>query len=395
MAEMVDSEEAARRLGIKLATLYSYVSRGLLQSHPSPDARRRLFDLDDVDRIGRRGRGSRQPEDHSIRIATSITELLPSGPWYRGVPAVDLATKVSFEDVAKLLWQADQPSNWSPLDLPPPPEMATRHQLKWSIMMSGARASLASDMRRASIVDMATGLLATMVHTLPSIGQESPQTELVLEDGTRLAGSLAERLVQRLTEQPVSAACVRAVNAALIILADHELTPPTLAVRIAASSRANFYDAMLVGVGTSSARVHGSASELAYGLLLDAELRGAEQAMDDSLRHYGVLPGFGRREYPDGDPRFSVLQAEYERLGSPQRLEVIRSVLELAAAHQLPLPSVDVALAAIMFAADMHRTAGLTIFTIARIVGWTAHYLEELDEPPLRFRPMPVYVGAD
>jgi citrate synthase len=55
---------------------------------------------------------------------------------------------------------------------------------------------------------------------------------------------------------------------------------------------------------------------------------------------------------------------------------------------------VDVALAAIMFAADMHRTAGLTIFTIARIVGWTAHYLEELDEPPLRFRPMPVYAGA-
>ena len=41
---MLPSEEAARRLGVKVATLYAYVSRGLLESHPEPGGRRSLFD---------------------------------------------------------------------------------------------------------------------------------------------------------------------------------------------------------------------------------------------------------------------------------------------------------------------------------------------------------------
>ncbi|HVB07013.1 MAG TPA: citrate synthase [Acidimicrobiales bacterium] len=394
MGEMVDSAEAARRLGIKLATLYSYVSRGILQSHPAPEARRRLFDLDEVERIARRGKSGRQADDHSIRITTAITQLLPTGPRYRGIPAVELATTASFEEVAALLWESDAPAGWVPLELPPAPEMTMRNRLKWSIMMSGARASLASDLRRPSIVEMATALLATIVDCLPPAAPPGRASELRLDGGRTVRGSLAERLADRLAEGGARPEVVRAVNAALVVLADHELTPPALAVRIAASARATYFDAMLVGVSASSARAQGSASELAHALLQDAESQGAEQAMDDALRHQGVLPGFGRREYPDGDPRFSALQQEVERVGTPERFAVVRAVLELADLHQLPRPSVDFGLAAIMFAADMPRAAGLVITTIARLAGWTAHFLEELDEEPLRFRPQPVYVGA-
>ncbi len=390
MGEMVDSQEAARRLGIKLATLYSYVSRGILQSHPSPDARRRLFDVEDVDRIGRRGRSGRQPDDQSIRIATAITELLPSGPSYRGTPAAELAASSSFEEVARLLWQADGGGAWRALELPTPPEMATRHRLKWAIMMSGARTSLASDMRRPSIVAMATDLLATIVATLPAEGA-ARRSLLAPAGASPHAGSLAGRLAGRLAPAaPTSEARCPPSMPRSSWSPTTELTPPTLAVRIAASSRANYYDAMLVGAAASSAPAHGSASELAHALLVDAEREGPEQAMDDALRLHGVLPGFGRREYPDGDPRFAALKPRYERIGGAPRLEVIAAVLELAALHHLPRPSVDFALGAITFAADMPRSAGLTIFSVARIAGWTAHFLEELDEPPLRFRPITV-----
>jgi citrate synthase len=387
---MVDSEEAARRLGIKLSTLYSYVSRGILESHPSPEARRRLFDVDEIERIARRGRGARQAEDQSIRIASGITMVPPSGPVYRGSPAAELATKASFEEVAILLWQGGKPCDWSPLDLPPPPEVPMRHRLKWSVLMSGAKATLAPETQRVSIVDMASSLVATIIDTLPNVGDGQRAADLILDDGRRIEDSLAARLTTRLTGRLADEEVVRAVNAALILLADHELTPATLAVRIAASTRATYHDAMLVGVSSASARSQGSASELAHSLLVDSALYGVEQAMDDALRHHGVLPGFGRRQYEGEDPRFTALKPVYERIGSRERLEVVQSVLELASVNQLPQPSVDVALAAVMFASEMTRTAGLIIFTIARLVGWTAHYLEELEEPPLRFRPMRV-----
>ena len=48
---MLPSEEAARRLGVKVSTLYAYVSRGLLASHPEPGGRRSLFELADIERL--------------------------------------------------------------------------------------------------------------------------------------------------------------------------------------------------------------------------------------------------------------------------------------------------------------------------------------------------------
>ena len=66
-------------------------------------------------------------------------------------------------------------------------------------------------------------------------------------------------------------------------------------------------------------------------------------------------------------------------------------MIELAAAHEVPLPNCDLALAALSWGTGMPPDAGRTIFTVARIAGWTAHYQEELTERPLRFRARAVY----
>src|ERR1700723_711122 len=57
MDRMLSTEEAARRLGVKVPTLYAYVSRGLLESHPDPGRRGSLFDLDDIEGLAGRSRG--------------------------------------------------------------------------------------------------------------------------------------------------------------------------------------------------------------------------------------------------------------------------------------------------------------------------------------------------
>lgn len=61
MTKMLESAEAARRLGVKLPTLYVYVSRGLLVSHPAPDGRRSVFAAEDIEALAKRSRADGAP----------------------------------------------------------------------------------------------------------------------------------------------------------------------------------------------------------------------------------------------------------------------------------------------------------------------------------------------
>jgi citrate synthase len=184
---------------------------------------------------------------------------------------------------------------------------------------------------------------------------------------------------------------VRAVNAALILLADHELATSTVAVRVAASTRADLYDAVLAGLGVVAGPLHGGASQLAYGLVRDAEQLGAERALDDTLRWQHRLPGFGHSVYTGDDPRFTVLRNLVNDLWPAERPQVLDALLALAAERSIPGPNVDLGLGALTRAAGMAEDGGRTIFTIARVAGWTAHYLEELEERPIRYRARAVY----
>ncbi len=410
MARMLESEEAARRLGVKVATLYAYVSRGLLVSHPDPTGHRRsLFDVDEVERMARRSRGARAVETRMATITTGVTQLTDEGPVYRGQRAVDLATSAAFEEVAALLWRQPDPGQiWEPVDLGPPPEIGTSDRMRWAVVMAGAGDPLRADLRPEVVWEKAASMAATMVEVLPGPGAghsrsagdrrgvtpagagPSSDQGLVLADGRRRPGSMAERLTARLCRAP-DQAVVRWVNAALVLMADHELATSTLAVRVAGSTRADPYDVLLAGMGTIAGPLHGGASQLAYGLLLDAERHGVERAVDDTLRWQGKLPGFGHSVYKTGDARFDVLFDLLGQSATAERVEMVSSLVALTGDHGIPPPNVDLALAAMAWATGMPPDAGRMVFTVARVAGWVAHYLEELDERPLRYRARAVY----
>jgi citrate synthase len=427
MARMLESDEAARRLGIKVATLYAYVSRGLLVSHPAAAGRRRLFDVDEVERLARRSRQGKVVETRMVTITTGITQLTEEGPIYRGRRATDLAVGSAYEDVAEWLWDVDgdgssahggdarheaAPTNehrqaWPALALGRPPAVGSSDRIRWAVVMAGALDPLRADLRPETVVRTARRVAASMVEVMAmpeggSLGIESDSTA-ILGDGSRVpltldagqprAGSMAERLTVALSPTP-TADLVRGVNAALVLMADHELASSTLAVRVAASTRADVYDALLAGLGTIAGPLHGGASQLAYSLLVDAQRHGAERALDDTLRWQGVLPGFGHSVYKHGDPRFAVLLRLFEQLAAPEQVGLVRSLIEMAGAHAIPLPNVDLAMAAIAWSTGMPPDAGRTLFTVARVAGWVAHYLEELGERPLRYRARAVYASS-
>jgi citrate synthase len=390
MSQLLESEEAARRLGVKLPTLYAYVSRGLLTSQRAENGKRSLFDLDQIEALARRSRGGRQVETRLATVTTGITQLRDDGPSYRGQRAAGMATRASYEEVASLLWEDDR-ANWAAHHLAPPAGLSSRDLLRWAVVMAGAGDGLRADLRPAAVVQAAGRLIATMVDVL-AVTAAGPVPGLSL-DGARgpQADSVAARLTVRLAPGPATPELVRAVNATLVVLADHELATSTLAVRMAASTRADLYDAVLAGLGTFGGPLHGGASQLVHQLLLDAAEGGAAHAADKALRWMNVFPGFGHTVYRDGDPRAGPLLELFDRLADDDQRQVVASVRDLADDRGFPAPNVDLAIGAIVFATGMPADAGQTIFGIARMAGWTAHYIEELGEPPLRFRARAIY----
>jgi citrate synthase len=418
---MLESDEAARRLGVKVTTLYAYVSRGMLVSHRGPSGRRSLFDMDEVERLARRSKQGKAVETRMATVTTGITHLTEDGPIYRGRRATQLATETTYEEVAEWLWDVPQTGSgdvgvrpqdagarshqpgdddlaWVPLPLGPAPKVGSSDRMSWAVVMAGAHDPLRADLRPETVVRTARRVAASMVNVLPShdggtVGGQPAPARLVLDDGTARAGSMAERLAFRLSPAPTEQ-LVRGVNAALILLADHELATSTMAVRVAASTRADICDALLAGLGTVAGPLHGGASQLAFSLLVEAERNGVEQALNDTLRWQGFLPGFGHTVYKHGDPRFTVLWEMFRQLAPATNLGVARSLIALASEHSIPPPNIDLALAAMAWATGMPPDAGRTLFAVARVAGWVAHYLEELGERPLRYRARAVYASS-
>ncbi|HEX3214210.1 MAG TPA: MerR family transcriptional regulator, partial [Actinomycetota bacterium] len=101
----MSTAEAAARLGVKPATLYAYVSRGLLGRERSPDGRTSTFDPAEIDRLARPGRSRRGRRPATDLVVPSALTAIDRGlPWYRGLAVPELAGTRSFEEVAEWLW---------------------------------------------------------------------------------------------------------------------------------------------------------------------------------------------------------------------------------------------------------------------------------------------------
>lgn len=373
---MLTSEEAAARLGVKVSTVYVYVSRGLLHSHRAADGRRSLFAVDDVERLARRSRGARSTASRMAVVTTALTELREDGPAYRGHPAVDLARDHGPEQIAELLWGVGAGS-WHRIQLEVPEGLAPRDRVACQVVLAGAHDPLRSDLRPEAVVRTARRVITTIA-TPPGVTEDA-------EAG--LAARLAGLCARRDPEQAV----VEAVRVAMVLLADHELATSTLAVRVAASTRADLYDALLAGFGTLAGPLHGSAARHVLALLRSAQQMGPAAALDDALRWQGIVPGFGHTVYTDGDPRCAALLHAVRAIGDP-RVALVDEVLALAADAELPAPNVDLAVGALALCAELAEDGLPALFGVSRSIGWVAHYLEELGEPPLRFRARAVHV---
>jgi citrate synthase len=291
-------------------------------------------------------------------------------------------------------------------ELPPPGDIWSSRRVDETVVLDGVsriadrlRLVLAVDALRASrrrdpdtVVAEGRTLVATLVDALPrTSGAAVPRLEL--PDGTRLTDTIAARLWVRLSPRRATQPLLAVLNAALVLLADHEMAASALAARVAASTRAGVHDVVAAGMGALHGPLHGGESLRARQVLAEARRTSPSAAVERELELRGRLPGFGQVLYPDGDPRAVLLLQMLEAAGPHPTLELMHTVIDEAARRRLPRPNVDLALAALGLRTDMPEDAGTAIFTPARTVGWLAHAMEEYEEQPLRFRPRAVYVG--
>jgi citrate synthase len=386
------AEEAAARLGVKVDTVYAYVSRGVLNSQRAPGSRTSLFDPEEIEVVARRGRPRRtsRPPALDFVIESKLTTIRDHELRYRGRDACRLARTATFEQVAHWLWTGDHippgpPWEAASISVPEVPDI--RDRLRLAVVLAAANDPLRADLTAPAVVATGRSLLASMVLAIPAQGDA--RSARLLLDGSRtpLRATLAGRLWGRLSTLRPTPGLVAALNAALVITADHELAASTLAARVAASARADPYAVVLAGMGPLSGALHGGASRVVYELLQSASTLGAEPALARSLETYRRYPGFGHPLYPEGDPRARLL-LDMIRAAAPQSpaLAVADAVIAAARRRARVEPTIDVALALLAHVARMPGAAGEGIFTIARTAGWLAHALEEYAEAPLRFR---------
>jgi citrate synthase len=208
------------------------------------------------------------------------------------------------------------------------------------------------------------------------------------------AAPIAERLWSRLCDRRPAPELLRALSAALVLLADHELAASTLAARVAASVRADPYAVVGTGLGAMSGALHGGASFGAETLL--AAARGPDdvpRVVGELLRRGEKVPGFGHFVYRNGDPR-AILLLGLVRRAAPKSgpLAVAEAVLAEVRRKSLPEPNIDFAIATLARVAGMVTGAGEAIFAVSRTAGWIAHALEAYaGDGPLR--PRAVYTG--
>ncbi len=414
MRDYVPAREALRILQIRQQTLYAYVSRGWIRSVRRPGRKDRLYLREDIEKVkaraeARAGHGAVAASAMNWGepiIPTSITEITPQGPRYRGHLAIQLARSgASFESVAELLWSGlwqEEPVRWAVTPLPADvrklagsmPRLESNDQLLeilalMTLKLGVSRGGIAERVRGGKTLDAARQILQVLTG---SFGYISPAGRFV---GMRDGQSVVEGLLRSLAISDTSENR-EALQAMLILFADHELSPGAFVARVTASAGATLHSCIASAICTTSGvqigRLYDRVEEFFRGAPAKAVL--IERARQFQERGRAV-PGFGHPLYPRGDPRgLFLLELAQQRARQSRRLEAIYGFVDEAQAKLGLAPRHELAAVSLAIAMDMPRHSAGALFTLARTAGWVAHVQEQRLSGAL-LRPRAKFVGTE
>lgn len=396
----LSAQEAAEQLGVSRATLYAYVSRGLIRSEPvGGKSRQHRYSGEDVRRLLARKEQRENPAaavKGALHFGAPVLEskitLIENGRlYYRGHDALKLARSWPVEEVAALIWSGQRQSELFAPGYEMPSELlnateapgrvnrlTTVERLQTLLPRAAAMDDAAYDLRPEAVMQSAARILYLL--TAGAAGTPGVRHSLVetLQRGWDLAEEGAGRLLQ----------------AALILCADHELNVSSFTARCVASAGSTPYQVVLAGMAALQGTHHGGHSARVAALLQEVETAAQARAtLAGRLRRGEAIPGFGHRLYPDGDPRAKLLLSlAAQSFPDSPALELAQAVREAASSLIGEYPNVDFGLATVARVLELPADAPLTLFALGRTIGWLGHAIEQYESGEM-IRPRARYTG--
>jgi len=337
---------------------------------------------------------------------------------YRGIAVEQLAKDSSFEETAWLLLKGDLPSQRQLADFHH--ELRQRRKVHYKLIeviknfpatghpMDALQASVSAlgmFYPSQSVTDNAANWEASLrlIASLPTLVAAFARLrrgELPLDPHPDLdhAGNFYYMLFGREPSPSVR----KVIDACLILHAEHGFNASTFTARVTGSSLANPYATISAAVGSLSGPLHGGANEEVLEMLSEIGTAANAKSWLDAKRaanpSFKVM-GMGHRVYKVKDPRATVLQELAERVfaetSRPAKYEI---ALELEK-QCIPIygskgvyPNVDFFSGVVYSSLGIETDIFTPIFAVARVAGWLAHWLEQLNGNRI-YRPEQVYVG--
>ncbi|AMB59953.1 bifunctional 2-methylcitrate synthase/citrate synthase [Microterricola viridarii] len=348
---------------------------------------------------------------------TAISKVNPetNSLLYRGYPVQELAAMCSYEEVAWLLWNGELP---------------TRVELDGFMAEERAARSLAPNVRRAiDDLPLDTHPMDVCRTAVSIIGANDPDAEdnapeqnlrkakhlfaqlpaIVAYDQRRRHGlepvepradlDYSQNFLWMTFGEEADPAVVDAFRVSLVLYAEHSFNASTFTARVIASTLSDIYSAVTGAIGALKGPLHGGANEAVMHTF--AEIGTADKAevwLEDALARKAKIMGFGHRVYKNGDSRVPTMRTALEAMAAhyerPDMLELYEALETAMVSRKNIKPNLDYPAGPTYHLMGFDTETFTPIFVAARVVGWTAHVMEQLASNAL-IRPLSVYNGVE
>ncbi|MGK4217522.1 bifunctional 2-methylcitrate synthase/citrate synthase [Kocuria marina] len=343
---------------------------------------------------------------------------------YRGYPVQELAQNCSAEQVALLLWNGELPTEeqltaFQELERSHraiTPELkrvidelpTTCHPMdvcRTAASVIGAQHPLAEDNSPEAELRKAQELFAVMPAVVCYDQRRRHGQELV---DPREDLDYAQNFLWMAFGEEAAPEVVDAFRVSIILYAEHSFNASTFTARVITSTLADLHSAVTGAIGALKGPLHGGANEAVMHTFEELGIRKDESAeeaekrakewMDQALADKKKVMGFGHRVYKHGDSRVPTMQDALFRMlehyDRPEILGLYNGLAKSMDEAKSIKPNLDYPAGPTYWLMGFDIPAFTPIFVAARIVGWTAHVMEQRANNSL-IRPLSDYNGPD
>jgi citrate synthase len=355
------------------------------------------------------------PGLEGIVAGETAVSTVEGGLRYRGYPVPELAEKATFDEVAYLLLYGELPTAAELKAFQARVAMARRlpeavkqlfHALpKWASPLDALRTVVSAlahfdqdmaDNSHEATVRKAERLLAQMPVAVADQYRIAKGLQPVM---ARQELSHSANFLYMLRGTEPTAEEVKALDVSMVLYAEHEFNASTFTARVIVSTLSDLHAAVTGAIGALKGPLHGGANEKVMDVVRAAGgPEGAEKWTLDALARKERIMGFGHRVYKAGDVRAGILKTYARQAAQAKGPEYVKwedtaDAIETVMARGKNMhPNLDWPAGRLYHAMDLEIPLYTPMFAMSRVVGWSAHVIEQLDNNRL-IRPRALYTG--